>query len=179
MRHVALILLVAARTAGSQVVPLLSFEAMTGRGQQTNATESTVYYDGPTPFGRLGASLRLGPSARTSAVLSVDALTTGGTNLLVGDSRCVLEGQCRKWLSVPNGPSVGLGVRRAMGSRLLAAAGTGVGFYRQHAVYVGADVSLRLFSHLALAGDVRRIMWKSDDGQGLFFAPVSLGLRFY
>jgi hypothetical protein len=179
MRRAFLILLAGAATAGAQTIPLVSVEFTGGNGPHTSETASVRYSSEFASMTRFGASFRLGRAglARPVVVLEhQDAIET----FYAGDTGCILvRAQCEKRFKSPSGNAVGLSMRAVARPWLTAGVGAGIGFFERRTAYVAYDLFARVLPHVGVVGDIRGFLWKSADGQSVYFAPHSIGIRIY
>jgi hypothetical protein len=172
----ALALALAVRTAQAQSVPAVSAELSFGSGATSTHAGDQWFTKTNGELWSADLTVRLGAAGTTRAVLLLgyDAgVRPQYVNLVC---RLAPNGSCTEDFPSPQGPSIGLGVRQAVGQWLLLGVGGGFAKYDGAARFAEADLSLRVFSQFALTSEFRYIDL-AIAGQRACFTPLTFGAR--
>jgi hypothetical protein len=165
--------------ASAQTVPLVAVDVVGGTGPRTDHSGSLWFKSEGASMTRIGIAVRLGGPSPVRPVLIFDESLDIGSGDQVSICALAPNGSCRARFPGTAGPAVGVGVRMALGSRVLAGTAVGIGSYSSTVRFADVDLSARFAKHLGVTAGLRHIAWTDAAGHRLWFRPVTFGLRVF
>ena len=174
---VAIGILIGTRPLPGQL-PLVSADVLAGAGAHNRSAGETEFRGGVVPTARLTMTIRLGTSASTRPVVRVELEPRGPS-----DSSFGYGGP----YSYPptGGASYAIGVAHRSSPDVVFGGAIGGGRYggeyrgsRHNSVFTEADVAAKMGEHASVVMNIQYRQW-SADGARFWFAPLTIGVRFF
>jgi hypothetical protein len=165
-----------------QTVPLSSFDGVMAGGAHTMQTPHVYYAERSSRLFRVAETFRLGSAGAVRPILVLEANTDCVYPFGCGrDVACGIgpNGSCLQRFVTPIGIAAAIGVAAAWRSRFLGEFTVGGARGARHVRYLDANVSARLFPHVAAVVGARQMIWTDDHGDRNWFFPLSVALRLY
>ncbi|MDF1506207.1 hypothetical protein [Roseisolibacter sp. H3M3-2] len=161
----------------AQSVPALSLDLTYGSGAHPERAGERWFRTDAEPGAHAGLAVRLGGPGRVRPVAVVEyALDVRGDDVALACAPAP-NGGCRTPFPSTTGPSVALGVRAALGARVVAGLAAGVGRYDGPTRVVGADVAVRLTRHAGVVAALRHVRIDDPRVPRTWFRPLTAGVR--
>jgi hypothetical protein len=173
-----LALAVIPRDVRAQDVPLVAGDLTVGSGATSTHVGATWFRSTTAAMVNADLAIRLGGSGTTRAVLVLGYSIDAAPSDQADDCPLAPNGTCKSYFPNTFGPSVGVGLRQALGSGGLLGATVGVASYSGQAAFAEADASWRFAPHLAVLAEFRYVNM-AFSGQRVWFDPLSAGVRLY
>jgi hypothetical protein len=174
----ALALAFDAHIGRAQSIPAVSGDFTVGDGPSSTHAGELWFRTANGYMSTLDLAVRIGGAGATRPVLLVGYAFDFRGDKETADCRPAPNGTCRSNFPALSGPSIGVGLRQALGRWLLVGIGAGVSSYRGRASFVEADASLRLLPHFAVVSELRYVDFPIA-GQRAWLRPVKFGARAY
>ena len=167
-----------AHDGGAQSVPAVSVDLDGGHGSTSARAGDSYFRTTNSSWVSADLAIRIGGAGQLRPVVVLGYSFKG----LAGDhtSDCPLapNGGCLEYFPNTYGPSIGVGLRQALGKWALIGVTAGVASYDRQARFAEIDASLRVASHLAVVSEFRYIDLPVGSARA-WFTPLTFGARFY
>jgi hypothetical protein len=167
-----------AHDGGAQSVPAVSADLTAGAGSTSTHAGDTWFRAANAGMVSADLAVRIGGAARTRVVVVLGYSLDVASGDHLTDCPLAPNGGCKGYFPNTFGPSIGVGLRQALGQRGLVGVSAGVASYASQARFAEVDASWRIVSHLAIVGEFRYIDMPFG-GQRAWFLPLTFGARLY
>jgi hypothetical protein len=172
---VAIVTVAPSRVTQAQTVPLFTLEIAGGSGRTSARSAETWYHRTNASMFRASGAVRIGGAGATRPVVVLEhSFDVRGDEVSI----CVMapNGTCRAYFPRTSGPSLGVGLRRALGQRWLIGVVVGLSSYGSQAQFAAADVAWKLVKHVGVMSEFRSVRLRAE-GEHVSFRPLTFGLR--
>jgi hypothetical protein len=173
---VSFALLLDAQHARAQNVPAVSVDFDAGSGSTSSGAGDNYFRTTNSAWISADLAIRVGGAGPLRPVVVVGYSFRGLAGDQTTDCPLAPNGGCKIYFPSTYGPSIGVGLRQALGKWVLLGATAGVASYASEARFAEFDASLELAPHLAVVSEFRYIDLPVGSARA-WFTPLTFGAR--
>jgi hypothetical protein len=165
-----------AHVGRAQSVPALSVDLDAGGGSTSSRAGDNYFRATNSAWVGADLAIRLGGAGELRPVVVLGYNFKGLAGNQNTDCPLAPNGGCKIYFPGTYGPSIGVGLRQALGKWALVGVTAGVASYVGQARFAEIDASLRVAPHLSVVSEFRYIDLPVGSARA-WFTPLTLGAR--